>query len=352
MKVLFYVRANNEKVKGGDLIQVYKTGEAIQKEGITLDYSSNPRADLSGYDLVHIFNSPRFEETKSFFDNAKKYNLPIAFSTIFWSKDELAVGIAKNRSVEFVYRNFGVEVAKKYRKIAKKIQTNFKREKSFAIEKYLLQRADILLPNSKGEMTEIEKTFKIKNDFCVVRNAVDTSLFEKVPYKNRNNYVLSVGRVERRKNTLKLIQACRELGLELVLVGGYDENDEYATDCLDKVRAYGQTYIANVEQKELIKYYYQAKVHAIVSWYETPGLASLEAACGGCNIVTTDRGSTKEYFGSLAVYCDPFSQESIEKALEKAMKAPIKEELRNKIIKNYNWRGAALDTIKGYNRIK
>lgn len=31
MKVAFYVRGNHDKVKGGDLIQLYKTAEYLKK---------------------------------------------------------------------------------------------------------------------------------------------------------------------------------------------------------------------------------------------------------------------------------------------------------------------------------
>ena len=120
---------------------------------------------------------------------------------------------------------------------------------------------------------------------------------------------------------------------------------------LERIKKYNQVYIHNIDQKELLKYYYNAKVHAIVSWYETPGLSSLEAACGGCNIVSTDRGSTMEYFGKDATYCDPFSEESIISAVNKAMLAHSSAKLRAKIMEKYNWNGAAQDTIKGYNRI-
>ena len=106
MNVLFFVRKNHKQVKGGDLIQIYKTAEALKNKGIKVSFSSDSNQDLSKYDLVHIFNSPRFEETKQFFESAKKQNKPIAFSTIYWSKDELAVGVAKNKSVDFVYSNF------------------------------------------------------------------------------------------------------------------------------------------------------------------------------------------------------------------------------------------------------
>lgn len=351
MRVLLYVRANHKDVKGGDLVQLCSTGEALAKEGIAVDYSSDAKKDLDKYDVIHVFNSPRFEETKRFFDNAIKHNKPIAFSTIFWSKDELAVGIAKNRSVQFIYKTFGVATAKKYRKLAKKIQNIKSSDSSEAIEKWLFQQADVLLPNSEGEMQEIKKVYGVGNNYQVVPNAINVNKFRKVPTSTRKDYVLSVGRIERRKNTMKLIVACVNKKLPLVLIGGYDETDEYAKECIRLVEANCFAYVNHIEQDELKKYYYEAKIHAMVGWYETPGLSSMEAACGGCNIVSTDRGSTREYFKDMAIYCDPFSQESICKALENALSKENNTKLREVIMHRYTWQGAAQNTIKGYKRL-
>ena len=44
---------------------------------------------------------------------------------------------------------------------------------------------------------------------------------------------------------------------------------------------------------------------ALPSWFETPGLAALEAALAGCSVVITPFGSTREYFGDLVEYARP-----------------------------------------------
>ena len=352
MKVLFYVRANHQEVRGGDLVQLFSTGQALEEHGIEIDYKSDPKLNLSKYELVHIFNSPRFEETKSFFENALSQQKPIAFSTIYWSKDELAVGVAKSKKVQAAAKLFGVPVAKFLWRNLKSLQTLGRSNHDSVIEKWLFEHATVLLPNSEGEMREIERIYKLNNrDYGVVRNAISTSLFAKTPQLKRQHSVLSVGRIERRKNTLKLIEACKNLGYKLILIGALDQKDEYGLECSNKIKEYGFNYLPNVDQKDLIPYYYTAKAHAIVSWYETPGLSSMEAACGGCNIVSTDRGSTREYFGDMVEFCDPFSIKSIEQALRAAMHKKNSLQLRNKIMKEYTWEGAARDTIKAYNKI-
>lgn len=352
MKVLFYVRANHQEVRGGDLVQLYSTGAALEGQGVEIDYKSDPKLDLKKYDIVHIFNSPRFGETKKFFQNAQKQSKPIAFSTIYWSKDELAIGVAKSKKVQLSSKIFGVPVTKFLWRNLKKVQNMGKTDSNNEIEKWLFENADILLPNSDGEMREIERIYKVKNRAYVpVRNAINTTMFKKAPSSSRQDFVLSVGRIERRKNSLKLIEACHNLGFKLTLIGGLDSEDDYGLQCQQKIQEYGFTHIPNIEQKDLIPYYYKAKVHAIVSWYETPGLSTMEAACGGCNIVSTDRGSTTEYFGNLVNYCDPFSQTSIEQAIKNAMSKKTSLGLRIKITSQYTWDGAATDTLKGYNKL-
>lgn len=343
MKVLFYLRQNHETVKGGDLVQINSTKTALEKIGVDIEYSSDPSKDLKNFDLVHVFNSPRFEETSKFLNNATRQKKPTVLSTIYWPKDELAVGIASSALVRFCREFFGLKITLFIWRVLKK------RDKKFSLEKGIFEQAGILLPNSVGEMKQIEQVYGIRNKkYAPIVNAIDASKFKSAPTMNRESYVLSVGRIENRKNTLKLIHACSRKGYKLILVGGYDPKDDYARMCLNLAQENEFDHIGNIDQEELIPYYYHAKVHAMVSWYETPGLATMEAACGGCNIITTDRGSTKEYFGDFAVYCDPFSQESIELGLEAAINKQNNLQLREEIMKNFTWDIAASQTLDAY----
>ena len=110
-------------------------------------------------------------------------------------------------------------------------------------------------------------------------------------------------------------------------------------------------FIEHLPQAGLIKYYRQAKVHALPSWFETTGLSSLEAAAMGCNVVISDKGDTKEYFEEKAFYCDPRSPESIYDAVEKASGHPYNDLLRKKIIASYTWQQAAIQTLIAYKQV-
>ena len=109
--------------------------------------------------------------------------------------------------------------------------------------------------------------------------------------------------------------------------------------------------MGHVEGEDLANAYAAAKVHVLASWYETPGLSSLEAALAGCNIVITAKGATEEYFGNYAEYCDPASIDSIRKAIIRALSREPSDELRNIIKTKYNWKVAAERTLQAYNAI-
>jgi hypothetical protein len=61
------------------------------------------------------------------------------------------------------------------------------------------------------------------------------------------------------------------------------------------------------------------RVFIIPFWLETPSIAALEAGLAGCTVIITNRGSTREYFGDRALYCDPQNVTSIRMALDRAL---------------------------------
>ncbi len=99
---------------------------------------------------------------------------------------------------------------------------------------------------------------------------------------------------------------------------------------------------------ELAPLYRSAAVHACPSWYETPGLASLEAALCGCRVVSTERGSAPEYFGDEAEYCSPRDPASIRAAILRARSRPPSPALAEQISGRFNWQRAAEATAAGY----
>ena len=83
MKVLFQSRTNLFDAPGGDLVQMLKTKEFLEKQGIHVDISLEFEPNLDGYDLVHLFNLMEPQDIYRQMKNAKKQNKKIALSTIY-----------------------------------------------------------------------------------------------------------------------------------------------------------------------------------------------------------------------------------------------------------------------------
>lgn len=356
MNILFQNRRDVFDVPGGDTIMMQRTKESLEELGLRVDFSSDPEVNLDKYDIVHVFNTQTINEPLSFCLNAKRQDTPLALSTLYWNFDEMKVareafdGFTRPRarmsSLIFMLLN-----RRESRKKGK--YGNF-----FEKQRTALLLSDILLPNAESEMELIQKDYGRFGRFEVVYNAVEDKFFKASPGKFLREYgfkdfVLCAGRIEDRKNQLFLIEALKGTGLNLVLIGQPNPDPrqkKYTEACVaragDKV-----VFLGYMPQDILVSAYAACKVHVLPSWFETPGLASLEAGLAGSNVVTTDRGATREYFKNMAWYCNPADIGSIRDAVIKAYDAPKNNKLSGFIRENYTWRKAAEKTLKGYMRI-
>ena len=369
-KILFNVRENYLYEPGGDTIQILRTAAELKKLGVDIDLSNSLHPELDNIDLVHLFNLTRVKETLIQCENAKKHNTPIALSTIYWNTDEftrrgihrplyrLAHRIIRNDAIKLKFKKTASRIYKKNLKSPENLNTNmgFK-----AQQKYILDCSDILLPNSEMEMDQIKKDLLAEKKYVVVPNAADLyfqstnpSLFLKKYGANglkQDNFVLCVCRIEDRKNILHLIKAVNPTDLKLVIIGNPNPSQlNYYKKCR-KSAGRNILFLNHMEHEELGSAYAAAKTHVMPSWYETPGLSSLEAGLAGCNIVTTDRGSTREYFEDLVDYCSPESIASIRQAILNSFKKPKTQHLIQKISKEYTWKKSGEQTLKAYKQV-
>ena len=202
--------------------------------------------------------------------------------------------------------------------------------------------ADIVLPGSEKEMRLIEDDFGITKSYAVIPSGVDSGFLygDGEMFKQKyhvDDFVLCVGRICPHKNQLTLARITKKLGIPFVMVGPVNDLDYYYK-CM---RANSEIiYITGIEHSELSSIYHAAKVHALVSWYEIPGLVNLEAGLAGCNILTTDEGSTKECFKDYVCYANHKNYEEIERKLIETFHKKKDDSFKNYIIENYLWEKA------------
>lgn len=207
-------------------------------------------------------------------------------------------------------------------------------------------------------MERVIRDFKLKDPkFEVIPNAVDTSLFDpektvvEEQYKKYEGCILCVARIEGRKCQADLVEAVRNSPYHLVLVGKPGKNALGYYEAVKNAAGSNVTFINHLEHDKLPQFYKLARVHALVSWMETPGLSSLEAGIMGANLVITPNGDTYDYFGDHAFYCKPGNIASVRNAIDMAYSAPRSSSLQSHIRTHFTWEKTALTTLAAYKQI-
>ena len=167
-----------------------------------------------------------------------------------------------------------------------------------------------------------------------------------------SDFILCAARLEYRKNQFHFLQSMMKNNLPIVFIGNNQFNRGYTALCKKLADTRGNVlFIDHISQEELFSAYTNAKVHALPSWYETPGLSSLEAGATGCNIVVSNRGSTQEYFQDFAEYCNPSDPNSIHRAIITAYNKQKTPQLQNHIREHFTWQSAIEATLTAYRSI-
>jgi glycosyltransferase involved in cell wall biosynthesis len=257
----------------------------------------------------------------------------------------------------------------------------------------LLELADRVLPNSWAEANQLIALFRAdRRKIRVVPNGVLGSFrgASPAPFREQfgvdGDFVLFVGRIEPRKNPLGLIRAMRqfrergspderetgsaraqELGPgnpripdgsagaspSLVLIG--DATPE-ARGYLERCRSEGGDSVVWLPAFDhhdplLASAYAAARVFALPSWFETPGLAAIEAALAGTPVVLTPFGSTREYFGDRVLYAHPGRMSEITSAVARAWTRGRDPRLASFVASHYLWPRVAQETAEVYDEV-
>ena len=135
------------------------------------------------------------------------------------------------------------------------------------------------------------------------------------------------------------------------MIGGIDADRHYHHQC-EKQAGENVHFIGNIDHNsEMLKSAYRAKkVFVQPSWLETPGISALEASLLRCNLVITNRSSTKEYFKEMVVYCDPSSLVSIKNGTKTAMDKDKTKNVSKYILENCMWEPIARGILNVYEK--
>ncbi|GBC92460.1 GDP-mannose-dependent alpha-(1-6)-phosphatidylinositol monomannoside mannosyltransferase [bacterium HR15] len=339
------------QMMGGGETQLLETLYALRQFGVVADVSIALRLPETNYALNHLFSLYHADRL----EQLERCQKPFVASPIFWDYTEL---LQAGLIIKAIFSQTDAHAVQRMLDAWRTRQMALPQVPPLDTSplRRVLQLARVLMPNAQREHEALKRVFGVKEQHVVlVPNAIRPEQFLKAnpaPFVERHglrDFVLCAARIEPNKNQLMLIWALRETGLPLVLAGK-EGDSEYAALC----RRWAGTkvhFVGELSPEMLASAYAAARVHALPSWSETPGLVNLEAALVGCSLVVGNRGAEQEYLGEWAHVCDPGDVRSIHEAVRQAWDDtdPARREARRQhVLHHYTWQQAAERTAYAY----
>jgi glycosyltransferase involved in cell wall biosynthesis len=295
MKILLYNR-NHDAWKGGDAVQVENTMTILQKLGVDCEYSCDPNISFDNFNFVHVFHV-NFKWTKDICTRLISARKPYFISSIFFPKE------------------YGV---------------------SFMEMKGFIDNSLQTIALSTAERQEmIDLLHCDPNLISIISNGVNKEVFYKDDTK-RDDFIVSIGRLQQMKGPQYLIEACKRLGKKLRYISS-DSNDPEAYKLIPMF----DEYFENITEKEVANILKRSRLYVCPSLTERQSLGVLEAANCGLPIVDSVYNRGNDLLPS-SIVVNPKNIEELMEAITNAWDKPRNtdhvpswEDIGTKLIKLY-----------------
>jgi len=213
----------------------------------------------------------------------------------------------------------------------------------------------IIVP-SEFTKSELIKFYKVdpKKISVIYHGAPDMSLVSK-ENTLQDDYLLFVGRLEKKKNILNIIKAFEIVkrthkNLKLILAGrrgfGFSEISNYISKSpigsAIEIKGY-------ISEEEKWQFYQNAAALVFPTLYEGFGIPITEAHAIGCPVITSNEGANKEIAGQGAIIVNPLNPADIAKGIIDLLEnEEIKNQMIQKGMKNlsrFSWRQTGIATF-------
>ncbi|MEZ4210160.1 MAG: glycosyltransferase family 1 protein [Patescibacteria group bacterium] len=220
----------------------------------------------------------------------------------------------------------------------------FKHPYSYTVKNWILSTLTVILAKYKASHI-VAVSNNIKRDLqtmaqipanriSVVYNALSPVLLQRIKLAKRSSgqppYILAVGRIEPRKNTIRLIKAFAKISekhpdLTLHLAGFFSTQD-YQKRVEDLIKQLGLhhkvVFLGHLDHQQLGVVYKNATALTLVSLDEGFGIPVLEGFAAEIPVVTSEGSATEEVADGAAELVDPKSITSIATGLDKVLSDP------------------------------
>ncbi len=232
-----------------------------------------------------------------------------------------------------------------------------------AMNWWIVKKAGLILTSTRFNVKELKKYYggKVEKKVKIVPLAYNHNIFNAESiveaelestfkkYSINPPYLISIGRLESKKNTSRIIQSFDVIkkdekykDLKLVLIGppgyGYEEVEKVLNNSPNKKDILLPGFVKGDPLKYLLS---QAEAFVFPSLYEGFGLPVLEAMACGCPVVVSKDSACDEVGENVVIAVEPTDSTDISQGILKILE---REDLRKKLVdlglekvKNYSW---------------
>lgn len=236
-------------------------------------------------------------------------------------------------------------------------------------EQEIFNVADKITASSIFEKENLLNRYGVdKLKIHTVTPGLNKKIFKAHRGEKRNNTILSVGRIQKQKGQLQILDLFKSLqyrikGLELVFVGGPSgaDGESYLNKMknrIEELRIEEEVqFVGSLSQKKLVKLMRKSKLLIHSAENETFGLVAIEAHRLGVPVLSTNQGSFKELISNNenGLVAKSFDDVQVYDFIIKLFEdADYRSQLINSSVKNsleFNWEFTAQNLNKAYKNI-
>lgn len=233
-------------------------------------------------------------------------------------------------------------------------------------EQEIFNAADKITASSIFEKENLLTRYGVdKLKIHIVTPGLNKKIFKAYRGEKRNNTILSVGRIQKQKGQLQILDLFKSLqyrvkGLELVFVGGPSgaDGESYLNKMknrIEELRIEEEVkFVGSLSQKKLVKLMRKSKLLIHSAENETFGLVAIEAHRLGVPVLSMNQGSFKELISNNenGLVAKSFDDVQVYDFIIKLFEdAEYRSQVINSAVKNslvFNWEITAENLKKAY----
>lgn len=338
VRILLQGRRTRGDLRGGDASLTTRLSEELTARGHSVLVTPDVPPDDREWDIVHGVNLDRsvLPQTEAFARFAARVAAPFVLTPLWWPLSDMVKTLTPRERVVFALKAFPPARFLRERHVDS-LRTISSRQHA------LLAVASIVAPSGALEEQALRRHFAIETT-QVVHYGTDIT----PKHGGNRDGVVCVARLDPRKNQLNLIRALRGTGVALRLIGTDRVFPQYAHLCREAADDL-VSFDGFLPPEDVVEAFRCARVHALPSAFELPGLVTLDAAAAGAAVVASACGTARDYLGSEAVYTTTDAI-SIREAVLTALESGPPQGLAERVAGRWTWAATAAGFEAVYRR--